>query len=69
LLSWLGWQIGRDEIDESAPALRNAIRAFRAISADWALRDWNAEELVEVIASTDEKLTDWKAWMRVRYFG
>jgi|HubBroStandDraft_6_1064221.scaffolds.fasta_scaffold106347_2 hypothetical protein len=56
-------------LDEPASALRNAIRAFRAISIDSALRDWNAQKLVEVIGSTDEKLKDWKAWMVGRYFG
>jgi hypothetical protein len=56
-------------LDAPASALRNAIREFRSISIDWALGDWNAQELVEVIGSTDEKLKDWKVWMVGRYFG
>jgi hypothetical protein len=56
-------------LDEPASALRNAIRAFQSISIDGALRDWNAQKLVEIIGSTDEMLKDWKAWMVGRYFG
>jgi hypothetical protein len=55
-------------LDEPASALRDAIRAFRSISTDEALRDWNARGLVEVIGSTDEKLKDWQAWVAERYF-
>jgi len=56
-------------LDQPASALRNAVRAFRFISTDGALHDWNAKRLVEVIGSTDEKLKDWKAWVVERYFG
>jgi hypothetical protein len=34
-------------LDEPASALRNAIRAFRSISIDGALRDWNAQNLLK----------------------
>jgi hypothetical protein len=55
-------------LDEPVSEHRNAIRAIQSISTDRAICDWKAQELVEVIGSTDEKLKDWKAWMVGRYF-
>jgi hypothetical protein len=56
-------------LDEPVFSIRNAIQAFRFISSDEAICDWNAQELVEVIGSTDDMLKGWKAWMVERYFG
>lgn len=56
-------------LDEPVSGHRDAIRAFRSISINGAISDWNAQKLVEVIGSTDEKIKDWKAWMVGRYFG
>lgn len=56
-------------LDEPVFALRNAIRAFRFLSSDEAMCDWDAQQVVEVISSTDDLLGAWKAWMMARYFG
>ena len=46
----------------------NAFEAFRTLSSVNAVRDWNAEELVGLVGSTDDDLSKWKAWMNGRYF-
>jgi hypothetical protein len=56
-------------LDEPVFSFRNAIQAFRFISSEQAICDWDAQELVEVISSTDDVLKDWKSWMMARYFG
>jgi hypothetical protein len=56
-------------LDEPVCSVRNAIRAFRFLSSDEAICDWDARELVEIIGSTDDVLKNWEAWMRGRYFG
>jgi hypothetical protein len=48
-------------------SVRNALQAFRFLS-DEAVYDWDAQQLVEIIGSTDGVLRDWKAWMKARYF-
>ncbi len=55
-------------LDEPVDSHLNAIEALRSISSPDAIRDWNAEELVEAIISIDERLVGWKEWMRARYF-
>jgi hypothetical protein len=55
-------------LDEPLDSHLNAIDAFRSLSSQDAVMDWNAEEVVEVISSVDENLRDWKEWMRGRYF-
>jgi len=55
-------------LDEPVSEHRNAIRAFQSISTDGAICDWNAQKLVKVIGSTDDKLGEWEAWMMARYF-
>jgi len=55
-------------LDEPVFSHRNAIQAFRLLSSDEAICGWDAQELVEIIGSTDEMLQDWKAWMMARYF-
>jgi hypothetical protein len=56
-------------LDKPVFSLRNAIRAFRFISSDEAVCDWDAQQLVEIISSTDDVLKNWEAWMMARYFG
>jgi hypothetical protein len=55
-------------LDEPVFSLRNALQAFRLLSSDEAICDWNAQQLVEVIGSTDSMLKGWEAWMKARYF-
>jgi hypothetical protein len=55
-------------LDEPVSSTRNVIEAFRSLSSDHAVRDWNAEELLATILSTDNELEDWESWMRARYF-
>lgn len=56
-------------LNEPLVALRNAIQAFRFLSFDEAICDWDAQQVVEVIGATDDRLTDWARWMRARFFG
>ena len=55
-------------LEEPVHSLHNAIEAFRLLSSDTAIRDWDAEKVVAAISSTDEKLSAWEDWMRRRYF-
>jgi hypothetical protein len=45
----------------------DAIGAFRSLSVSDCVLEWNAEEVVETIASLDFRLKDWQTWMRDRY--
>jgi hypothetical protein len=55
-------------LDEPVFSVRNAIKAFQLLSSEEAICDWNAQELVGIIGSTDETLRDWQGWMTARYF-
>ena len=55
-------------LDEPVNLLHNAIEAFRSLSSNNAVWDWDAERVIGAISSTGEKLADWEKWMRGRYF-
>jgi len=46
----------------------NAFAAFRALSAQDAIRDWNAEDVAGTIASVAPGCGQWLSWMQCRYF-
>jgi hypothetical protein len=53
---------------EPVLSLLDAVGAFRSLSSNDAILDWDAEKIVRAIASTDDRLDDWRAWMLRRYF-
>lgn len=56
-------------LDEPVSSLRDAIGAFRSLSSNDAVLDWDAEKVVGIIGLSDDRLKDWETWMRGRYFG
>jgi len=56
-------------LKEPVLSTTNAVDAFRRISSDNAVRDWNAEHVLTAVRSTDERLIEWEQWMLERYFG
>lgn len=57
------------DLDEPVSSYRDAIGAFRSLSSYDAVSEWDAEKIVGIIGSTDDRLDDWETWMRGRYFG
>lgn len=53
-------------LKEPVNSSADAIVAFRSISSDASVRDWPADQLVDLIATPH--LSEWAAWMRTRYF-
>jgi len=56
------------DLDEPVSSLRDAIRAFRSLSSEDAVLQWDAEEIMGIISSTDDRLKNWETWMLGRYF-
>jgi hypothetical protein len=55
-------------LKEPVSSVPDAIGAFRSLSSDEAVLDWDAEKIVRTISSTDDRLKDWEKWMLERYF-
>lgn len=45
-----------------------AIEAFRRLSSQDAVRDWNARDIFEHVCSSGGELVGWRPWMLDRYF-
>jgi hypothetical protein len=56
-------------LKEPVSSVRDAIGAFRSVSTIDAVLDWDAETLIGIIGSIDDRLKDWETWMLGRYFG
>ena len=56
------------KLEEPVGDATDAVKAFRDLSANDAVRDWNAMDVLAAIGSTDDRLTDWESWVRRRYF-
>jgi len=56
-------------LDEPVFSIQNAVQAFRLLSSEDAICDWDAGRVVELIESTDDELKQWRTWMGARYFG
>jgi hypothetical protein len=56
-------------LKEPVSSVPDAIGAFRSLSSDDAVLDWDAGNIVRIIRSTDDRLKEWEKWMLERYFG
>jgi hypothetical protein len=55
-------------LKEPVTSIQDAIGAFRSLSSDDAVLDWDAEKIMRIVSSTDTRLKDWEKWMLKRYF-
>jgi hypothetical protein len=55
-------------LPEPVSSTSNVFEAFRFLSSPDAVLDWNAEKVLGVIRSNDDRLGDWERWMYDRYF-
>lgn len=56
------------KLKEAVAGNSDALAAFSSLSTSESVRDWNAEEVLDMVTASDGSLKDWHAWMRSRYF-
>lgn len=53
---------------EPVAGSNDSFAAFRTLSSPDAVGDWNAQEVLDLIGTSDLQLPGWKTWMEDRYF-